>query len=166
MRARFLDASLREMSLELAGMLFGLLLQRHTPGVTCFLKLVVHGKLEGGELLHSCVLTTGAIQGPERAAANDLVLLLAVPCIGAPAYRLHRPGLLRGSCLQQLHAKRKGYLHGRSSAYGLRIQRAGMPVSGDEVTAFHGSATAAPAEVVGDEATFHTGGHVAGGLAP
>ena len=165
MRARFLDASLREMSLELAGMLFRLLLRCHTPGMDCFLQLVMHGKLEGGELLDSRILATGAIQGPERAAADDLVLL-AVPCVGAPAYRLHRPGLLGHSCLQQLHAKRQGHHHGQSSAHRLRIQRAGVPVPGDEVTAFHGSATTAPAEVVGDEATFQTGGHVAGGLAP
>ena len=166
MHARFLDASLREKGLELAGELFGLLLQRHAPGVRGFLQLVVHGKLEGAELLDLRIFATGAVDGPERAATDNLIVLLAVACIGAPAYRLHRPGLLRGRCLQQLHTERNGYFHGRGSAYGLRIQRAGVPVSGDEVTAFHGSATAAPAEVVGDEATFHTGGHVAGRLAP
>ena len=47
LHARFLDASLREKGLELAGMLFGLLLRCHGPGVRGFLKLVVHGKLEG-----------------------------------------------------------------------------------------------------------------------
>ena len=111
-------------------------------------------------------MATGAVDGPERAAADNLIALLAVPCVGAPAYRLHRPGLFGRSCLQQLHAKRNGYVHGLSSAHRFRIQRAGVPVPSDEVTAFHGPATTAPAEVVGDEATFHTGGHVAGRLAP
>ena len=84
MYAHFLHASLCEKSLELAGMLFCFLLQRHAPGVRGFLKLVVHGKLEGGELLDSRILTAGAIQGPERAAADDLLAQI-LACVGAPA---------------------------------------------------------------------------------